>query len=111
MKSFIARQDVHISGWECGTEFELTMEVKFTVTRFLPATATDPAENPTVEIDSVRFLDGEDELKLPWSIGDRFMDARGFNEWLMSEAKEQAQQAADDHADHMREMRRESDHA
>jgi hypothetical protein len=111
MSKFTARQDVHISGWECGTEFELTMEVKFTVTRFLPATATDPAENPTVEIDSVRFLDGEDELKLPWSIGDRFMDARGFNEWLMSEANEQSQQAEEDHADHMREMRRENRHA
>ncbi len=45
MSKFTARQAVHISGWECGTEIELTMVATFTVTKFIPASNDGPAED------------------------------------------------------------------
>lgn len=87
-KSYRAEQDICISGWECGTEIELKMVVQFKVHPGSKATEIDPPEEPSVEVDTVRFFDGKDELKLPWSIGDRFSSADGFKGWLLAEAAE-----------------------
>ncbi|OCJ12513.1 hypothetical protein A6U86_05680 [Rhizobium sp. AC27/96] len=97
--NYRAEQVVCISGWECGTEIELMMVVNFTVYPGSKATQIDPAEEPTAEVDSVRFFDGKDELTLPWSISDRFTNADGFQSWLLSEAAEQHQAAVEDAAE------------
>lgn len=102
-----AEQVVCISGWDCGTEIELKMVVSFTVHPGSKATEIDPPEEPTVEVYSIRFFDGKDELTLPWSISDRFTSSDGFKSWLMSEAAEQHQAAVEDAADARREMMRE----
>jgi hypothetical protein len=102
-----AEQGVHISGWECGTEIELKMVVTFKVHPGSKATMIDPAEEPSVEVDQVRFFDGKDEIKLPWSIEDRFSSRDEFKAWLMGEAAEQHQSGLEDAADAKREMMRE----
>jgi len=107
MSKYRTEQIVCISGWDCGTEIELTMVVNFTVHPGRKATEIDPPEEPTADIDSIRFFDGKDELQLPWSIGDRFTSADGFKSWLLSEAAEQYQAAVEDAADARREMMRE----
>jgi hypothetical protein len=101
--TFRAQQDIHISGWECGTEIELKMVVTFTVMKGYPATLEQPAEPATVEVDKVRFFDGKDELTLPWSIEDRFTSAEGFKDWLMQEAADQHEAALDARAEARRE--------
>ena len=87
-RKYRAEQSVAINGWDCGTEIELKMVVNFTVHAGSKATEIDPPEEPSVEIDSIRFFDGNDELTLPWSIGDRFISEDGFKSWLLSEAAE-----------------------
>lgn len=104
MNKFRAEQDITICGWECGTEIELKMVVTFTVHPSRAATDIDPPEEASIEIDKVRFFDGTDELSLPWSIGDRFTSADGFNSWLMEVADERRQQAVEDAAGAKREM-------
>lgn len=111
MNSFTATQGITISGDSCGTDIELTVQIKFTVSKYRPATTIDPAEDATIEINGISFFDGKQELNLTYWLEDRLSENDSLKAWLMSEAKEQSQQAADDHADHMREMRRESDHA
>jgi hypothetical protein len=103
-KKYRAQQDIAISGWECGTEIELKMVVTFTVHPGSKATEIDPPEAASVEINKVRFFDGQDELQLPWSIEDRVTSADGFKSWLIGEAAEQETEARDDAADHKREM-------
>lgn len=100
---YTAKQAIHIGGWECGTEIELKMVVTFKVLPGSKQTLTDPAEEPSVEVDSVRFFDRTDEVKLPWSIEDRFTSADGFKSWLMSEAAEQHEVAIDEAADARRD--------
>lgn len=111
MNSFTATQGITISGDSCGTDIELTMKAKFSVSKYRPATAVDPAEEATVEIDEVEFFDGDQELNLTYWLQDRLSESDSLKAWLMSEANEQSLQAQEDHADYIREMRRESDHA
>lgn len=106
-QKYRAQQDISISGFECGTEMELKMVVTFKVHPGSKQTEIDPAEEPTVEVDTVRFFDGTDEIKLPWSLEDRFSSAAGFKDWLVGEADGQDQSAIEDAADSMREMMRE----
>jgi len=102
-----AQQNIHISGWECGTEIELKMVVTFSVHPGCRETLETPAELPSVEIDGVRFFDGTDELKLPWSIEDRFTSRDEFKDWIMQEAIDQHEAALDRKADERREELRE----
>jgi hypothetical protein len=102
-QKYRAQQDIAISGWECGTEIELKMVVTFVVHPGCKPTLIDPGEQPSVEVDKVRFFDGVDELSLPWSIADRFTNADGFKSWLLSEASEQHQSGLDDAAEAKRE--------
>lgn len=106
-----AQQDIHISGWECGTEIELKMVVTFTVHPGCKQTLTEPGEEPSVEVDDVRFFDGKDEIKLPWSIEDRFTSRDEFKDWLMQEAADQHEAALDAKAEARREDSREGGHA
>jgi hypothetical protein len=98
-----AGQYVTISGWDCGTEIELRMIVAFKVHPGCKQTLTEPGEEPSVEVDDVQFFDGNDAIKLPWSIEDRFASADGFKAWLMGEASEQHEAALSDAADAKRE--------
>lgn len=102
-QTYRAQQDIHISGWECGTEIELRMVVTFTVMKGCAATLEQPSEPATVEVDKVLFFDGKDELTLPWSIEGRFTSAEGFKDWLMQEASEQHEAALDARAEARRE--------
>lgn len=110
MGKVTATQGITISGDSCGTDIELTMKVKFSVSKYRPATAIDPAEEATVEIDEIKLFDGEQELNLTYWLEDRLSESDSLKAWLMSEANEQIKQAEEDHADHMREMRRENAH-
>ena len=105
--TYRAEQTVAICGWECGTEVELKMVIVFTVHPYRKATEIDPPEEASVEIDKVRFFDGEDELTLPWSIEDRFTSAEGLKLWLLSEAADQHEGALDRKAEERREDLRE----
>ncbi|MQY48230.1 hypothetical protein GAO09_19535 [Rhizobiales bacterium RZME27] len=107
-KKYRAEQTVAISGWECGTEIEINMVITFTVHPGSKATEIDPAEEPAVEVDKVRFFDGTDEIQLPWSIEDRMTSRSEFKNWLMGEAADQHEMAFADAADHKREMMREA---
>lgn len=98
-----AQQYISISGSECGTEIELKMVVTFTLHPGCKATMIDPPEEPSVEVDQVRFFDGTDELQLPWSIADRFTSAEGLTEWLMGAAADQHEAALDARAEARRE--------
>lgn len=104
MGKFTARQDIHISGFECGTEIKLAMVVEFRVIPGRKQTRIDPAEEPSVEVDKVRFFDGVAEVMLPGFIVNAFTDRQQFDKWLLSEAEAQAQQAAEDQADYAREL-------
>lgn len=106
-KKFYASQRIYFTGSDCGTEIPLTMHVNFTVHPGCKQTLTEPGEEPSIEVDDVRFLDGLDKIKLPWSIEDRFTSSEDFTSWLMSEAESQNEIARDDAADHRREMARE----
>lgn len=100
-----AEQAIHISGWECGAEIELNMVVTFTVHPGCAQTLTSPAEPATAEVDQVRFFDGKDEIKLPWSIEDRITSRDEFKDWLLSEAAEQREYALEMRAEARREER------
>lgn len=102
-KKFSAHQHVLISGSECGTEVELKMVVDFTVHPGCKQTLTEPGEEPSIEVDAVRFFDGKDELTLPWSIADRFTSRGEFKDWLMQEAAAQHEAALDTRAEARRE--------
>lgn len=110
MNRFIARQDIHISGWECGFEVEVEMVVTFTVSKFVPASNDGPAEYPTPEVLEIQIFRNKRQTSLPVWLINSMTDRAEFNDWLMSEAKDQSQQAEEDHADHKREMRRENAH-
>lgn len=103
-QKYSAHQYISICASESCTEVELKMVVDFTVHPGSKATAVDPPEEATVEIDKVRFFDGKDELTLPWSIEDRFTSAEGFKDWLMGEARDQHEAALDQKAEARREQ-------
>ncbi|MBD9372803.1 hypothetical protein IB238_09245 [Rhizobium sp. ARZ01] len=100
-----AEQAIHISGLECGTEIELKMIVNFTVHKGCAQTLNQPAEPATAEVDEVRFFDGEDEIKLPWSIEDRITSRDEFKDWLLSEAAEDREYALEQAAEARSEER------
>jgi hypothetical protein len=103
-----ASQDIHISGWECGSEFELKMVVEFTAHSGSPATLVDPEEFPSVEVDSVRFFEhlrGQTvkEVIMPDWMVERFTQNAVFEKWLLGEAGEAIQTAIEDKAEADRE--------
>ena len=108
MTRFTARQDIHISGWECGFEVEVEMVVTFTVSKSVPASNDGPAEEPAPEVLDLKFFRNKKPTSLPVWLIDFIQDRDQFDAWLMSEAEDQSQQAEEDHADHMRDMRREN---
>lgn len=106
--TYRAEQFISISGSECGTEIELKMVISFMVNPGCKASISGPEEEATPEVIAVRFFDGSDEIKLPWSIEDRFTsNTSGFHNWLLGEAADQHQRAVEDAADARREMLRE----
>ncbi|WP_435658117.1 hypothetical protein [Brucella pituitosa] len=108
MKKFTASQGITISGDSCGFEIEVEMTVSFTVSKFIPASNDGPAEEPTPDVNEVTFSRNDEDVTLPTWLIDGILDRDGFDAWLMSEAKDQSQQAEEDHADHIREMRQEA---
>lgn len=108
VEKYRAEQDVAFSGFDCGTEVELKMVVTFRVCPALMQTVTDPGEDASVEVDTVRFFDGFDEVKLPSLIEERFTSADGFKDWLMADASDQRQSAIEDAAEARREMMKEA---
>ncbi|MCL6653525.1 hypothetical protein A6R70_14630 [Agrobacterium rubi] len=108
-----AEQYISISASESGTEIELQMVVDFTVHSGSKATLVDPEELPMAEIDQVQcFLvkSGKPsavEAAIPAWAFNAICDTEEFQNWMLSEAAEQHEAAADEHADQRREMMRE----
>lgn len=107
-------QYISISASESGTEIELQMVVDFTVHPGAPATMIDPPEGPLAEIDQVQcFLVKEGKRSsvletLPVWMINFICDTLEFQEWLLSEATDQAVAALEDYADQRREMMQEA---
>lgn len=108
MNRFLAKQTITISGDSCGFEIEVEMTVSFTVSKFIPASNEGPAEEPAPDVNEVTFSLNGGDVTLPSWLIDGILDRDGFDSWLMSEAKDQSQQAAEDYADHKRELRQEA---
>lgn len=108
-----AEQYISISASESGTEIELQMVVDFTVHPGAPATMIDPPEGPLAEIDQVQcFLvkSGKPsavEAAIPAWAFNMICDTPEFQEWMLSEATEQAVSALEDYAEQRREMMQE----
>lgn len=106
-----AEQDVAISAFETGAEFELRMVVNFTVHTGCKQTLTEPGEEPSAEVDQVQFfrlVDGKPVAApsaMPVWMIDALTEGDEFNVWLLSEADEQRQAALADAADAMRDER------
>ncbi len=89
-----ASQDIAISGWDCGSEFEFKMVVEFRIIGGTPATMIDPEEPASAEIDKIRFFEHKPgsapkEIEFPDFIVEKFTEAEGFKAWLFSEANDQ----------------------
>jgi hypothetical protein len=93
-----------------GTEIDLRMLVDFTVYPGAQATLIDPPEYPMAEANQIQFFeikDGKDSAEpvaLPEWMIERFTGGEDFQEWMLAEAAEQHEAAADEHADQRREM-------
>lgn len=112
-RKYRAEQYLCISASESGTEIELQMIVNFTVHPGAPATMIDPPEGPLAEIDQVQcFLVKSGKAStvvatLPVWMINAICDTPEFQEWMLSEATDQAVSALEDYADHRREMMQE----
>lgn len=112
-----AEQVISIAASESGTEVEVQIVAHFTVHTGANATMIDPPEGPIAEVDRLQFFlikagkPSPTEAMLPVWMINVLTDNSEFQEWMLSEATEQAIAAADDHADQKREMMREDNHA
>lgn len=110
MTKYRAQQDVTISGFECGTEIEMSMVVTYDMSEHFPASYCGPEEFPAPESVNVRFFRKRDKVNvsvvIPGWIEAAFTDSDAFNNWLTSEAEEADICAAEDAADHKREILR-----
>lgn len=111
MAKITATQTIHISGCGCGFEAEVEMVVTFSVSKAISTSNDGPGEEPAPEILDLQFFRNQKPTSLPDWLIDFIQDRDQFDAWLMSEAESQIQQSAEDHADHMREMRRDAAHA
>lgn len=97
-----AEQTVCISASESGEELEILMVVNFTVHPGCKQTMTDPAEEPTAEVDLVQFFNMSNGKPLPYPITmpiwmvNSLTDGASFKDWLLSEAADQNEAAIDD---------------
>lgn len=105
-----AEQTVCISASESGEELEILMVVNFTVHPGCKQTMTDPAEEPTAEVDQVQFFNISNGKPLPhpltmpvWLVNS-LTDGEAFQNWLLSEAADQHEMALDYAAEARREM-------
>ena len=97
-----------------GSDSELTICIRyhFTVDPGCAATRTQPEEGATIDItkimvcdDGVHWYKSPDIAPLAHRV---FGDDDAVHGWLMAEAMEQSNSAADDAADHKRQLRMES---
>lgn len=110
-RKFRAEQHVHIHGWECGTEIELKIVARFSMTPHIRASLDGPEELPQPLDTQIEFFRRVGrELKpvvLPPWIEDEFIDSTSFQDWLSREAEDQmladAEYAAEARAEDMRE--------
>lgn len=105
-----AEQTVCISASESGEELEILMVVNFTVHPGCKQTMTDPAEEPTAEVDQVQFFNISNGKPLPhpltmpvWLLNS-LTDGEAFTGWLLSEAADQKEMALDYVAEAYRDL-------
>jgi hypothetical protein len=101
-QSYHANRTISIDADDLGC-IELKMVVDFIVHPGCKATSVDPGEEPSIEVNSVEFFratrNGPEKVSMPpWLVNDFCIDG-GFDDWLMSEASEQAEIARDEAAD------------
>jgi hypothetical protein len=106
--TYTATTALHLALWDGGGEVEVEAVVAFTVTKFRAASLEGPEEPPMAEVKSFRIRKPKtgEWLACPTWISDAFESDDSFNDWLVSEADEQAAYAAEDAAEARNEERR-----
>ncbi|MFN3833433.1 MAG: hypothetical protein ACK4SQ_14505 [Allorhizobium sp.] len=105
-----AEQTVSISAFESGEEIEILMVVNFKVHPGCKQTMTDPAEEPTAEVDQVQFFNISNGKPLPHPLSmpvwllNSLTDGEAFTDWLLSEAADQNEMALDYAAEAYRDV-------
>jgi len=99
MTTYRAAQDISISGFECGSEIEISMVVAYTMTKYYPASNDGPEELPQPEIYTIRFFRKHEtvnvEIDLPSFIAEEFTESEDFMSWLSGEANDAAEYQRD----------------
>lgn len=110
MRTYTAKSSLALSLWEGGGEIEVEAVIRYTVTRFQPATLEQPEEPAMAEVDSFRLRKPKtgEWLNCPAWISDAFEGDDSFMSWLAGEATEQDASDADEAADAQREAREEA---
>ena len=107
MRTYFVKTPISISAWEAGPEHEVNAIVGFKVHPAHAQTQLEPAEHASVEVTSFRLtasISGT-ELACPDWLSSRFTEDENFLDFLMSEARDQDEAAADDRADAALEAR------
>jgi hypothetical protein len=109
MSKYRAEQTLCLSGWESGTEIEITQVVTYSVTKYSPATLEQPEEPATVEDIECRYFLDKVEMQIGSLIAGKFEEDDGFKDWLMSEAADTDEYHRDCAAEARREDARYAD--
>lgn len=96
---FKASQDIAVSGFECGTEFELRVVVTFTYHRAEKGDEIDPPTPAFVEGVRCEFYELTaggtlaDGINMPAKLVERFTGSDSFTDWLITDAESQMEDA------------------
>lgn len=105
---YTAKTPLHLALWDGGGEIDIEAVIAFTVTKFRPASIEGPEDPPMAEVKSFRLRKPKtgEWLACPAWISDAFESDDSFNDWLVSEADEQAAYASEEAAEARNEDRR-----
>ena len=106
MRTYFVKTPISISAWEAGPEHEVNAIVGFKVHPARAQTQLEPAEHASVEVTRFTLTSTfGTELACPDWLSSRFTEDENFLDFLMSEARDQDEAAADDRADAALEAR------
>ena len=107
MRAYFVKTPISIAAWEAGPEIEVNAIVGFKVIPARAQVLNEPAEPASVEITKFQLTSTfGNELACPDWLAVRFTEDEAFNNFLMSEARDQDEAAACDRADEIRDERR-----
>jgi len=87
-----------------GLDIELDLEVAYSVNRYRAATLTQPEEPRSVEVEQIRAMLESVELPLPSWVEHEIYESDGFKNHLLEDAADKDAMAAEDAAEHRREL-------